>query len=142
MPKDHYEVLGVSRGASADDIRKAYRDLARKHHPDLNPDNTEAKQKFQEVQIAFEVLNDPKKREQYDRFGHAFESMGGGSGSPGGGGSPFGAGGNPFGGGPGGAEFEFDLNDLFGGPGKGTAAGGAVWAALPRVMPKLSAQTV
>ncbi|MEO1495761.1 MAG: J domain-containing protein [Planctomycetota bacterium] len=125
MPKDHYEVLGVSRGASADDIRKAYRDLARKHHPDLNPDNAGAKQKFQEVQVAFEVLNDPKKREQYDRFGHAFESMGGGSGGPGGGGSPFGSGGNPFGGGPGGAEFEFDLNGLFGGPGKGTAAGGA-----------------
>lgn len=126
MPKDHYDVLGVSRGASADEIRKAYRELARKHHPDLNPDNADAKQKFQEVQQAFEVLNDPKKREQYDRFGHAFESMGGGPGGGGGygGGSPFGGGGNPFGGGAGGQQFEFDLNDLFGGPGKGAAAGG------------------
>lgn len=123
MPKDHYDVLGVSKGASADEIRKAYRDLARKHHPDLNPDNAEAKQKFQEVQSAFEVLNDPKKREQYDRFGHAFESMGGGPG----GGNPFGGGGNPFGGGGGGQQFEFDLNDLFGGaaPGaRGAPSGG------------------
>lgn len=98
MAKDLYKTLGVDRTASADEIQKAYRELARKYHPDLNPDDRTAKEKFQEVQSAYEVLNDPKKRQKYDQFGDAFASGGGG---------PQGPGGNPFQG--------VDLNDLFGG---------------------------
>src|SRR5436190_3039117 len=83
MADDYYATLGIARGASADDISKAYRQLARKYHPDLNPDDPKAKEKFQQVQTAFDVLNDPKKREMYDRYGASFEHMGGGR--PGGG---------------------------------------------------------
>ncbi len=78
MAKDYYKILEIDRGASADEIQKAYRKLARKFHPDLNPDDASARQRFQEVQNAFDVLNDPKKRAQYDRFGDGFESSGGG----------------------------------------------------------------
>ena len=78
MDEDHYKTLGISRNASAADIQKAYRELARKYHPDLNPDDKSAKTKFQQVQTAFDVLNDSKKREMYDRYGSAFESMGAG----------------------------------------------------------------
>jgi curved DNA-binding protein len=93
MDEDHYKTLGLSRNASAADIQKAYRDLARKFHPDLNPDDKAAKENFQKVQTAFDVLNDPKKREMYDRYGSAFESMSGGGGPRGGpGGGPGGAG--------------------------------------------------
>lgn len=123
MADDYYNVLGVDRGASEDEIRKAYRELARKHHPDVNPDNPAAKEKFQAVQQAFEVLNDSKKRKQYDQFGPGFESMGGGgAGGPWGGGRP--GGGFP-GAGRGGGAADFDLNDLFGGgAGPGAAGGG------------------
>jgi DnaJ-class molecular chaperone len=72
MAEDYYKTLGVSREASAAEIQKAYRKLARKCHPDLNPDDKTAKTKFQEVQAAFDVLNDPKKRELYDRYGSSF----------------------------------------------------------------------
>ena len=114
MAEDYYDTLGVSRKASADEISSAYRDLARKYHPDLNPDDEVAKKKFQEVQVAFEVLNDPKKREQYDRFGAGFDQFQGGG--------PWQGGSRP---GAGGAQFDFDLNDLFGGrAGPGGAGGG------------------
>jgi DnaJ-class molecular chaperone len=128
MADDHYQTLGVPRTASAEDIRKAYRDLARKYHPDLHPDDDAAKEKFKQVQAAFDVLNDASKREMYDRYGSSFEGVGGGG--------PRGWGGGPFQGGgfPGGGGAEIDLESLFGGAGgfeqmfggrgRGTAAGG------------------
>ena len=76
MAEDYYKILGIRRGASQADIQKAYRELARKYHPDLNPDDKQATRKFQEVQQAFDVLNDTEKREMYDRYGSAFETMG------------------------------------------------------------------
>lgn len=106
--RDFYEVLGVEKSASADEIKKAYRKMARKYHPDLNKDNPEAAEKFKECNEAYEVLSDEQKRQQYDQFGmSAFEN--GGMGGPGG----FG-GGNPFGG-AGGMEDIFDM--FFGGGG-------------------------
>jgi molecular chaperone DnaJ len=69
--RDYYEVLGVNRDASEDDIKKAYRKLAMQHHPDRNPDNPKAEEKFKEAKQAYEVLTDPDKRAAYDRFGHA-----------------------------------------------------------------------
>jgi len=76
MAKDYYDTLGVSRTASPEEIQKAYRKLARKYHPDMNPDDAGAKKKFQEVQSAFEVLSDAEKRKRYDQFGSDFESAG------------------------------------------------------------------
>ncbi len=113
MAEDYYQTLGVSRAASAEEIRKAYRDLARKYHPDLHPDDDTAKEKFKQVQAAFDVLNDPSKREMYDRYGSSFEGVGaGGPGGGWGGGSWSGGGGaGPFPGGGG----EIDLESLFGG---------------------------
>ncbi len=102
MQEDYYKILEVGRGASQADIEQAYRRLARKHHPDLNPDDKTAKEKFQKVQHAFEVLKDPQKRELYDRYGSSFESMG--AGGPGA--QPF-TGSAPEG-------FEFDFSQFFG----------------------------
>jgi len=107
MPEpDYYKVLGVSREASADEIRKAYRKLSREYHPDMRPNDPEALEKFKQVQNAFDVLGDPEKREQYDRYGAAFQQRRAGPGGqtytwtgPAGG----------FGG------VDFDLGDIFGG---------------------------
>ena len=103
--RDYYEVLGVSKSATPDEIKKAYRQLAKKYHPDLNPDNKEAEAKFKEANEAYEILSDSDKKEKYDRFGFAGVDPSYGAGQGGGG---FGG----FGGFDGGMEF--DLGDLFG----------------------------
>jgi DnaJ-class molecular chaperone len=113
MAQDYYATLGVPRAATADEIKKAYRKLARQYHPDLNPDNPKAKEKFQEVQGAFDVLSDPKKREMYDRYGSAYESVAAGAQGGGGGSRPW------PGGAAGGGGYDVDLEDLFGGGGGG-----------------------
>ncbi|HWB11858.1 MAG TPA: J domain-containing protein [Pirellulales bacterium] len=78
--EDYYKTLGISRGASQAEIDKAYAKLARKYHPDVNPDDKTAKKKFQAIQSAYDVLKDPKKREMYDRYGSAFEQAAQGGG--------------------------------------------------------------
>jgi molecular chaperone DnaJ len=92
--RDPYEVLGISRSATADEIKSAFRKLAAKHHPDKNPDDPEAPQRFKELNAAHQILSDPKKRAMFDRFGSAGVGGGGGSGA------------GPFGGMP------IDLNEL------------------------------
>lgn len=77
---DHYEVLGVARTATADEIKRAYRRLAREHHPDINPDNAEAEVRFKEIALAYEVLGDPERRRQYDMYGDAGPGQGAGFG--------------------------------------------------------------
>ena len=99
--RDYYEVLGVSKGASEDEIKKAYRVLAKKYHPDMNPGDKEAEAKFKEANEAYAVLSDSEKRAKYDQFGHAAFDP-----SMGGGGSGFGGFGG-FGGG------DFDFGDIF-----------------------------
>ena len=91
MPRDYYEVLGVGKDASEDDIKKAYRKLARQYHPDRNPGDKQAEGRFKEVQEAYDVLSDKKKRTQYDRFGFAGPGAAGGQGPfrPGGGAQGF-----------------------------------------------------
>ena len=77
MAKDYYDILGIAKTASADEIKKAYRKLAVKYHPDKNPGDKAAEEKFKEVSRAYEVLSDEKKRKQYDQFGpDLFEQIG------------------------------------------------------------------
>src|SRR5690606_37501643 len=102
--RDYYDVLGVQRSAEASEIKSAYRKLAIKYHPDRNPGNQEAEDKFKEAAEAYEILSNPEKRQRYDQFGHAGNSASGGYG--GGGmnmedifsqfGDIFGGGGSPF----------------------------------------------
>ena len=70
MKRDYYEILGVSKGSSADEVKKAYRKVAMQYHPDRNPGDKAAEEKFKEAAEAYEVLSDSDKRAQYDRFGH------------------------------------------------------------------------
>ena len=99
--RDYYEVLGVDKSASEDEIKRAYKKMARKYHPDLNPDNKEAEEKFKEVNEAYEVLSDSDKKARYDQFGFAGVDPNYGAGA---GGGAYGAGGFDFG----------DLGDIFG----------------------------
>lgn len=79
--RDYYEVLGVPKNASDADIKKAFRTLAKKYHPDMHPGDKECEEKFKEAQEAYAVLSDAEKRKQYDQFGHAaFDGTGGGAG--------------------------------------------------------------
>ena len=82
MKKDYYEVLGIKKGADTAAIKRAYRKLAKKYHPDTNPGNKEAEKKFQEISEAYEVLSDPKKKEMYDTYGFDAFSQGAGPGGP------------------------------------------------------------
>ena len=80
--RDYYEVLGVDKSADDATLKKAYRKLAKKYHPDVNPGDKEAEAKFKEATEAYTILSDPEKRKQYDQFGHAaFENGGGGAGA-------------------------------------------------------------
>src|SRR2546426_4555246 len=83
MPRDYYEILGVPRTASADEIKKAHRKLVRKFHPDVNKNNKDAEEKFKEAQEAYDVLSEPGKRRNYDQFGHAGVGAGGAPGEGG-----------------------------------------------------------
>ncbi|HEY4365333.1 MAG TPA: DnaJ C-terminal domain-containing protein [Bryobacteraceae bacterium] len=118
MAQDYYETLGVERGANAEEIRKAYRKLARKYHPDLNPGDKASEDRFKTVQEAYDILNDPKKKQMYDQVG--FYSENGMPGGAGGGGAGAGAPNMGFGG--------FDFSDVFtkgGGGARGSHRGGA-----------------
>ncbi len=104
--KDFYKVLGVDKKASSDEIKKAFRRQARQYHPDVRPDDKAAEKKFKEINEAYEVLSDEKKRQEYDTFGADFQQRAGGAGG--------------FSGGPAGG---FDFSDLFGGGGRTSASG-------------------
>ncbi len=122
LEKDYYAALGVAKDADADAIKKAYRTLARKHHPDANAGDAQAEEKFKEVSEAYDVLSDDDKRREYDEM-RAYGSAG----FSGGQGNPFGAG-SPFGGG----QHTVNLDDLFGDSGLGETLGGLFGGRAPR----------
>lgn len=146
--KDYYKTLGVPKTATEKELKGAFRKLARKHHPDVNPGDKSAESKFKEINEAYEVLGDPEKRKKYDELGanwRAYEQGGAGGGGPFGGGSPFG-GGRPgggtrsvtpeefeqmFGGGGGGGDFSDFFQSFFGGQ-PGADVGGGRRARAPR----------
>jgi len=128
--KDYYKILGVDKNATTDQIKKAYRKLARQYHPDVNPNDATAEQKFKEANEANEVLSDPEKRQKYDQLGADYaryqQTGGARGGQPSGGfdwgqyaqGGGFGGGGSPFGD-EGGADFSDFFSNIFGGMGGG-----------------------
>jgi curved DNA-binding protein len=113
--KDYYQILGVSRSASADEIRSAYRKLALKYHPDRNPGNKQAEDKFKEMNEAYQVLSDPQKRSRYDQLGSAYSNYQRGGGQPGG----FDWGQWYTSGGSNASGQQVNFDDLFGGAGGG-----------------------
>ena len=140
--KDYYKILGVERNASEDDIRKAYRKLAMQYHPDRNPNDKQAEERFKEINEAYQVLNDPKKRAHYDKFGNEYANWQG-RGAPG----DFNW--DQYGGFPGGVRVEYgDIDDLFGGDaggfsdffrtlfGRGAEAGGTGTRTRTRQQPQ------
>jgi DnaJ-class molecular chaperone len=125
---DYYKTLGVERGATDAEIKKAYRKLARQYHPEINPGNSAAETKFKEINEAYEVLSDKDKREKYDRFGRDWQRYQQGGAGAGGfdWGSYAGGAGSPFGGAAaGGGDFSDFFETLFGGGGGGRTAGRA-----------------
>lgn len=131
MNKNPYEVLGVARDATDADIKKAYHKLVMKYHPDRNPDNKDAEEKFKEVNNAFDILKDPQKRAAYDRFGDAAFAGGNAAGAGFGGGNPFGGGAFHFNMG-GGAGMEDILREAMRGFGFGGDFGGGQHGAPQR----------
>src|ERR1051325_4024319 len=117
--QDYYSILGVDRSASAAEIKKAYRKLARQYHPDINPGNKEAEAKFKAINEAYEVLSDKEKREKYDRFGRDWQRY-----QQGAEGCDWGGAGSPFGGCSG--DFSDFFETLFGGRARATGAGGGM----------------
>lgn len=144
--KDYYHTLGVKKNAKADEIKKSYRRLARKFHPDVNPNDKAAEEKFKEVQEAYDVLSDEKKRKVFDRFGYYNDQLdpdspfgaGASAGGPGGGAAGFDFSGFDFSGGRqtsgGGSSFRDIFSDLFGG--SGGAGGVRAEPEPPRAIPK------
>jgi molecular chaperone DnaJ len=141
--KDYYNILDVKKDAKADEIKKAYRRLARKHHPDVNPNDKVSEDKFKEVQEAYDILSDAKKRKVFDRFGYYADNLdpdspfstgatAGGGGAPGGGFDFSGFDFTGTGGQSGGSSFRDIFSDLFGGSGGGQRA----QPEPPKAMPK------
>ena len=117
--KDYYKSLGVEKSSSPDEIKREYRKLAKKYHPDLNPDDSSAQEKFKEINEAYEVLGDPEKKKKYDQFGSGYDFQGGQNFDP----SQYGFGGRS-GGGSGSGDFSDFFDMFFGGQGSSRSTGG------------------